>query len=102
MNMEWIYENNEDNSARFVLGQVLNPTEKTLLCFGINPSTACPEKLDSTIRKIISICNYNGHQKQKDTRKVSFFVFAIYGIEHAHAKIKIKILGKSSTRESGT
>jgi hypothetical protein len=49
--MEWLYENNEDNSARFVLGQVLNPTGRTLLCFGINPSTACPENLDSTIRK---------------------------------------------------
>jgi serine/threonine protein phosphatase 1 len=62
MNMEWLYENNEDNSARFVLGQVFNPTGKTLLCFGINPSTACPEKLDNTIRKIIRICNYNGYE----------------------------------------
>ena len=60
--MEWIYENNEDNSARFVLGQVFNPTGKTLLCFGINPSTACPENLDNTIRKIISIGNYNGYE----------------------------------------
>ena len=60
--MEWLYENNADNSARFVLGQVLNPSGKTLLCFGINPSTACPENLDSTIRKIISICNYNGYE----------------------------------------
>lgn len=50
--MQWLYENSEDNSARFVLGQVFNPTGKTLLCFGINPSTACPENLDNTIRKI--------------------------------------------------
>ena len=50
--MQWLYENSEDNSARFVLGQVFNPTGKTLLCFGINPSTACPENLDNTIRQI--------------------------------------------------
>lgn len=60
--MEWIYENNEDNTARFALGQIWNPEGKTLLCFGINPSTACPEKLDNTIRKIISIGNYNGYE----------------------------------------
>lgn len=33
--MQWIYEKNEDNSARFVLGQIFNPNGKTLLCFGI-------------------------------------------------------------------
>ena len=60
--MEWLYENNEDNSARFVLGQVLNPTGRTLLCFGINPSKAYPDNLDNTIRKVISIGNYNGYE----------------------------------------
>lgn len=60
--MKWLYEKNADNSARFVLGQVLNPSGKTLLCFGINPSTASPENLDNTIRKVISIGNYNGYE----------------------------------------
>ena len=60
--MQWVYKNNLDNSARFVLGQVFDPLGKTLLCFGINPSTASPERLDSTIRKIISIGKYNGYQ----------------------------------------
>ena len=59
--MQWVYENNADNSARFALGQVCNPTGRTLLCFGINPSTACPEKLDNTIRKVISIGRHNGY-----------------------------------------
>ena len=36
-----------------------------------------------------------GHQNKKDTRRVSFFVFAIVGIEHAHAEIKVKISAKS-------
>ena len=60
--MQWIYERNEDNSARFVLGQIFNPNGKTLLCFGINPSTACPECIDNTIKKIINISKYNGYE----------------------------------------
>lgn len=59
--MKWIYETNEDNSARFVPGQVFNENEKTLFCLGINPSTACPSCLDNTIRKVIKISKYNGY-----------------------------------------
>ena len=59
--MKWVYETNDDNSARFVLGQIFNDVGKTLLCFGINPSTACPMCIDNTIRKIISICANNGY-----------------------------------------
>ena len=60
--MQWLYENNEDNSARFVLGQVFNPARKTLISFGINPSIACPNNLDNTIKKIINISKYNGYE----------------------------------------
>lgn len=60
--MQWIYEKNEDNTARFVLGQIFNPNGKTLLCFGINPSTACPECIDNTIKKIINISKHNGYE----------------------------------------
>lgn len=60
--MQWLYEKNEDNSARFVLGQIFNPMGRTLLCFGINPSTACPEFLDNTIRKVINIGKHNGYE----------------------------------------
>ena len=60
--MQWLYERNEDNSARFVLGQIFNPNGKTLLCFGVNPSTACPECIDNTIKKIINISKHNGYE----------------------------------------
>ncbi len=60
--MQWIYERSEDNSARFVLGQIFNPNGKTLLCFGINPSTACPVCIDNTIKKVINISRYNGYE----------------------------------------
>ena len=60
--MQWIYERNEDNSARFILGQIFNPNGKTLLCFGINPSTACPECIDNTIKKVINISRHNAYE----------------------------------------
>lgn len=60
--MEWIYETNNDNSARFALGQIYDSDKKTLFCFGINPSTACPEHLDKTINKIISISKNNTYE----------------------------------------
>ncbi len=40
---KWIYENDQDNQIRYVLG---TRGENPLLCFGINPSTAKPNNLD--------------------------------------------------------
>ena len=46
---KWIYENTADNMARFVLGEKGgNP----LVCFGINSSTAEPNKLDPTLTRV--------------------------------------------------
>lgn len=53
----WLYENNADNSARFVLGKVgVNP----LVCVGVNPSTAAPEDPDLTVRKVMGFSGRNG------------------------------------------
>ena len=57
----WLYRTNENNSARYVLGKINEEKGRTLLCFGINPSTACPECLDNTIRKVIKISKNNGY-----------------------------------------
>ena len=62
--MQWIYEKNENNSARFVLGQINDVTGRTLLCFGVNPSTATPECLDPTIEKVKKISKYNGYDNR--------------------------------------
>ena len=46
----WIYSTNENNTARFLLGQ---PAEKRLLLtVGVNPSTASPENLDPTVTTV--------------------------------------------------
>lgn len=56
--MEWLYINNEDNSSRYVLG---TPGSNPLFCFGINPSTAEPGNLDSTVKSVERIARFNGH-----------------------------------------
>lgn len=56
--MEWIYECTDDNSARFILGTIgANP----IICFGINPSTAEPNKLDRTVDYVSRIAEFNGY-----------------------------------------
>ena len=65
--MEWIYEKNVDNTARYVLGTV---GENPLVCFGINPSTAEPNNLDPTVRRVQLISTDTGHD--------SFIMFNIY------------------------
>ncbi|WP_082309408.1 DUF1643 domain-containing protein [Leucobacter musarum] len=53
----WIYERNDDNSARFLLGtEGSNP----LICFGVNPSTAVPDELDQTLRRVRGYSQRNG------------------------------------------
>lgn len=54
---ESIYENNADNSERFLLG---TEGEKPLLCMGVNPSTAEPGDLDLTVTKVTKFASRNG------------------------------------------
>jgi hypothetical protein len=57
MSTKWIYEKvSDDRSPRFVLGE---QGKTPLVCFGINPSTAVPEKLDRTLA---SVRNYSRPQ----------------------------------------
>jgi hypothetical protein len=54
---KWIYENDQNNDIRYVLGTKGN---KPLLCFGINPSTAKPEELDNTLKSVERLALSNG------------------------------------------
>jgi len=56
--MDWIYKHNKDNSSRYILG---TKGEKPLICFGVNPSTAEPGKLDSTMKSVERIARNNGY-----------------------------------------
>ena len=48
-NKQWVYQPSADGLARFVLGTEGN---NPLVCFGINPSTARPNSLDPTVRRV--------------------------------------------------
>lgn len=56
--MLWLYERTVDNSARFVLGTI---GDNPLVCFGVNPSTAEPNKLDRTIQGVSKVAVRNGY-----------------------------------------
>lgn len=58
MSTEWLYENNDDNSCRYVLGVV---GQNPLICVGVNPSTAEPNRLDNTVRSVSRIAIQNGY-----------------------------------------
>jgi hypothetical protein len=64
---EWLYERTDDNSARFVLGTV---GENPLCCFGINPSTAEPGRLDPTVATV--------ERKACEFGYDSFIMFNVY------------------------
>ncbi len=48
----WMYANTPSNDARFLLGQQLKKTGPTLICIGVNPSTAEPDDLDPTLARV--------------------------------------------------
>ncbi len=55
---EWIYEQSDDYLFRFALGK---KGKNPLLCFGINPSTASPNKLDQTMKRVFDFAKINGY-----------------------------------------
>lgn len=51
----------ELTDIRYILGEIINPEiKKTLLCIGINPSTAMPEQLDPTLLRVQKYAKENG------------------------------------------
>lgn len=56
--MSWIYETEINNTARYVLGE---KGEKPLICIGVNPSTAEPDKLDPTPKRVKSFAERLGY-----------------------------------------
>lgn len=54
----WLYEHTTDDTARFVLG---TEGQHTLVCVGVNPSTATPWKLDATVTRIARRAQLTNH-----------------------------------------
>jgi hypothetical protein len=54
-----IYIRSENNQYRYALGET-DEDRPIVYCFGINPSTATPEKLDNTVTRVKNIARFNG------------------------------------------
>ena len=59
--MSWIYYKSVDNKYRYAIGEIQDNPNKLLFCFGVNPSTATPQKLDPTVKRIEKIAKEHGY-----------------------------------------
>ncbi len=57
--IDWVYDKNDDNSARYTLSP---KSDNFLFCFGINPSTAAPNNLDNTVKSVERIAKRHGFE----------------------------------------
>ena len=53
----WLYVPEGYDEYRYILGTM---GERPLICIGINPSTAIPDRLDNTVKSVARIAEYNG------------------------------------------
>lgn len=53
---KWIYKQSKDMENRYLLGK---RGEKILICCGVNPSTASPDDLDPTMKRVESLAKAN-------------------------------------------
>lgn len=63
----WLYVPNFYSEYRYILG---TRGEKSLICIGINPSTAAPDALDNTLKSVERVALHNGYD--------SFIMFNVY------------------------
>ena len=63
----WLYVPNASGEYRYVLG---TRGSRPLICVGINPSTAAPDRLDNTLKSVERIALGNGYD--------SFLMFNVY------------------------
>ena len=63
----WLYVPNTYSEYRYILG---TRGQKSLICVGINPSTAAPDALDPTLQSAQRIALNNGYD--------SFLMFNVY------------------------
>ena len=63
----WLYVPDFYTEYRYILG---TRGEKPLICIGVNPSTAEPDRLDNTLKSVERIARFNGYD--------SFIMFNVY------------------------
>jgi len=89
VNNQWIYKNTEDNAARFLLGE---RGAKTLICIGINASTATPEHLDNTLATVKRFSRDLGYD--------SWLMLNVYPQRATNPKLLHRIMDKELHRKN--
>ena len=64
---KWLYVPNFYSEYRYILG---TRGERPLICVGVNPSTAAPDRLDNTLKSVERVARFNGYD--------SFLMFNVY------------------------
>ena len=64
---KWLYVPNFYSEYRYILG---TKGDRPLMCVGINPSTAAPDRLDNTLKSVERVAHFNGYD--------SFLMFNVY------------------------
>ena len=89
---DWLYVPNHYGEYRYILGTT---GRKPLICIGINPSTAAPNKLDNTLKSVERIAKGNGFDGVTALGKVhthlfllGMTVFLIVSLFAAHNDLK--------------
>ena len=86
---KWIYAPNFYSEYRYILG---TRGKKPLICIGINPSTAQPDRLDNTLKSVERIALGNGFD--------SFIMFNVYAQRATNPDAMEKICNPLLHREN--
>ena len=85
----WIYIPDHYSEYRYVLG---TRGTRPLICIGINPSTAAPDRLDNTLKSAQRIALHNGYD--------SFIMFNVYAQRATLPDDMEKVLNPAMHREN--
>ena len=85
----WIYVPDHYSEYRYILG---TKGSRPLVCIGINPSTAAPDRLDNTLKSAQRIALFNGYD--------SFIMFNVYAQRATIPDDMEKVLNPELHREN--
>ena len=85
--MRSIYIKNNKKNVRYALGEINKKGGRTLLCLGVNPSTAIPGNLDNTLKNVVKISKFNGYD--------SWIMLNVYPLRETNPKNLPKVIDKS-------
>ena len=85
----WLYIPDHYSEYRYVLG---TRGSRPLICIGINPSTAAPDRLDNTLKSAQRVARFNGYD--------SFIMFNVYAQRATNPDDMEKIMNPVLHREN--